>query len=200
MNLFLNLMLVFVKTGLFTIGGGLAMLPIIQYEVKRHGWLTHQQFLDILGVSQMAPGPLAVNTPAFIGYCVTSAEHPGVFWLAALGAFCCIIAVCIPSVLCVNLLSGYWTRNREQPCFLRVFGILRPVVAGLVISAAVSLVVSCLWHDTTQPLPALLKTVPDIKSLVIAALAFTASAFFKTSPVLILISGLAAGLLLSCFY
>jgi len=195
MSIFLKLIFVFLKTGLFTIGGGLAMLPIIQYEVNRHGWLTHQQFLDILGVSQMAPGPLAVNTPAFIGYCVTAAEYPGAYGLAVLGALCCIVAVCIPSVLCVSLLGGYWTRNREQPCFLRVFGILRPVVAGLVISAAASLVLRCLWGDTAQQLHVFMNTLPDLKALILAALAFVATAFSKVSPIFVLAGGVLAGVL-----
>jgi len=197
MSIFLKLFFVFLKTGLFTIGGGLAMLPIIQYEMNRHGWLTHQQFLDILGVSQMAPGPLAVNTPAFIGYCIAAAEYPGAYWRAVLGALCCIVGVCIPSVLCVSVLGGYWARNREQPGFQRVFGILRPVVAGLVIAAAASLVISCLWDDTAQPFLATVSTLPDLKALIIATLAFAATAFLKFSPILILISGLAAGTLLA---
>ena len=195
MNILLNLILVFLKIGLFTVGGGLAMIPIVQHEMVRHGWLTHQQFLDILGVLQMTPGPLAVNTATFVGYRVTADVYPETLWLAVLGAFCCTIAVCMPSMFCVNAFSGYWTRNKEHPCFQRVFAILRPVVAGLVITAAVSLIVTCLWSDTTQPFPALLQTTPDLKALAIATLAFTATAFTKTSPILIVVCGLVAGVL-----
>jgi len=199
MNIFLNLILVFLKIGLFTVGGGLAMIPIVQHEMVRHGWLTHQQFLDILGISQMTPGPLAVNTATFVGYRVTAGVYPETFGLALLGAFCCTIAVCMPSMLCVNAFSGYWTRNREHPCFQRVFTILRPVVAGLVITAAASLIITCLWGDATKPLPALLKTPPDLKALTLATLAFIATAFTKTSPILIVAGGLVAGVLLALF-
>jgi len=196
MNIFLKLAYVFMKIGLLTVGGGLAMIPIVQHEMERRGWLTHQQFLDILGVSQMTPGPLAVNTATFVGYRVTADTYPGALWLAVLGALCCTVAVCMPSLICVNALSGYWARHRDHPCLRRVFSILRPAVAGLVITAAVSLIASCLWGDAT-PVPALLKTLPDIKAFVIAALAFAATAFTKASPLLILAGGLLAGMLMS---
>jgi len=196
MSIFLRLIYVFTKIGLLTIGGGLAMIPIVQYEMERHGWLTHQQFLDILGISQMTPGPLAVNTATFVGYRVTASVYPETFGFAILGALCCTLAVCMPSLICVNAFSGYWTRHKEHPCFQRVFAILRPVVAGLVITAAASLIVSALWGDDAlglagrSSLPA-----PDIKALVIATAAFAATAFTKTSPVLVLIGGLLVGLL-----
>ena len=195
MTLLLKLAGVFAKIGLFTVGGGLAMIPIVQHEMERHGWLTHRQFLDILGVSQMTPGPLAVNAATFVGYRVTAAAYPGAFGLAALSALCCTLAVCLPSLLCVNMFSGYWSRNREHPCFRRVFAVLRPVVTGLVITAAVSLIASCLWGEADLPPLARLRACPDVRAFVIAALAFAATAFTKVSPVLILGGGLAAGLL-----
>ena len=195
MSIFLKLILTFFKIGLLTVGGGLAMIPIVQHEMERHGWLTHQQFLDILGVSQMTPGPLAVNTATFIGYRVTAGVYPGALWLALLGAACCTLAVCMPSLLCVNALSGHWARHRDHPGLRRVFDILRPIVAGLVITAAASLIASCLWSDPAQPLTALLKTTPDLKALAIATLAFIATAFFKTSPILVLAGGVAVGML-----
>ena len=194
MSIFLKLAAVFMKIGLFTIGGGLAMIPIVQHEMEWHGWLTRQAFLDILGIAEMTPGPLAVNTATFVGYRVTAAAHPGAPAFAILGALCCTLAVCMPSLLCVNAFSGYWSRNREHPCFRRVFDILRPVVCGLVITAAFSLTASCLWGGGTQGL-ALLQTMPDVKALAIAVLAFAASAFTKASPVLILAGGVAVGLL-----
>ena len=193
MNIFLNLIFVFLKIGLLTIGGGLAMIPIVQHEVVKHGWLTNQQFLDILGISQMTPGPLAVNTATFVGYRVTAGVYPETLGLAVVGALCCTIAVCMPSLLCVNAFSGYWARNREHPCFRRVFDILRPVVAGLVITAAATLIMSCLWDGPT------LNATPDLKALALAAAAFAATAFTKVSPILVLAGGLAAGVLMALF-
>jgi len=207
MNIFFKLIYVFMKIGLLTVGGGLVIIPLVQHEMVTRGWLTQQQFLDILGISQIIPGPLAVNTATFVGYRVIALEFPGVFWLAVLGALCCASAVCMPSMVCVNTFSGYLTRNRNHPLLQRVFILLRPIVAGLVITAAVSLISSALWEPppsvaallrdiwrgTAVPLPPL----PDIKAQIIVVIAFVATAFTKTSPLFVLGGGLLVGLLMS---
>lgn len=195
----LKLAYVFMKIGLLTVGGGLAMIPIVQHEMISRGWLTHQQFLDILGVSQMTPGPLAVNTATFVGYRVTSMTNPeGGFLLAMIGALCCTIAVCLPSLLCVNLFGRFWTTHRSHPCLQRIFELLRPTVTGLVCVAAILLIASSLWDVDTLKL-SLLETRPDSASLLIAAVAFALTAFTRVSPVRIVFAGLFAGLLLAPF-
>ncbi len=79
--MYLTLYLNFVKIGMFTIGGGYAMLSLIQFEiVDRHHWLTLQQFTDIVAISQMTPGPIGINSATYIGYSVTG---------SVLGGCCC---------------------------------------------------------------------------------------------------------------
>lgn len=193
----LKLAYVFFKIGLLTVGGGLAMIPIVQHEMLVRGWLNHQQFLDVLGVSQMTPGPLAVNTATFVGYRVTALTHPeGGFLLAAVGALCCTIAVCMPSMLCVNLFGRYWTTHRNHPCLKRIFDLLRPTVTGLVFVAAITLIANSLWNVDTLSV-SLLKTRPDLPALIIAGVAFILTAFTQVSPVRIVFAGLLAGLLVA---
>jgi chromate transporter len=188
---------VFIKIGLLTVGGGLAMIPIVQQEMIKHGWLTHQQFLDILGVSQMTPGPLAVNTATFVGYRVTALTHPDAgFWLPAIGALVCTIAVCLPSMFCVNAFGGYWTTHRDHPCLKRIFDLLRPTVTGLVFVAALTLIASSLWESDAITAD-LFKSVPNMTSLVIAAGAFILTAFTSVSPIRVLLAGIVAGLLVA---
>ena len=188
---------VFIKIGLLTVGGGLAMIPIVQQEMIKHGWLTHQQFLDILGVSQMTPGPLAVNTATFVGYRVTALTHPDAgFWFPAIGALVCTIAVCLPSMFCVNAFGGYWTTHRDHPCLKRIFDLLRPTVTGLVFVAALTLIVNSLWGSDSITV-SLFKTVPNMTSLVIAAGAFILTAFTSVSPIRVLLAGIVAGLLVA---
>jgi chromate transporter len=190
-----KLAFVFMKIGLLTVGGGLAMIPIVQQEMISRGWLTHQQFLDVLGVSQMTPGPLAVNTATFVGYRVTAMAHPEAgFLLATAGALCCTIAVCLPSMFCVNLFGPFWTTHRNHPCLQRIFDLLRPVVTGLVFVAAATLIASSLWNVESLSV-SLLRTRPDLPSLIIAGVAFVLTAFTSVSPVRIVFAGLAAGLL-----
>lgn len=192
--MFLKMAYVFMKIGFLTVGGGLAMIPIVQHELESRGWLTSTEFLEILGVSQMTPGPLSLNAATFVGYRLTAATYPG-FWIAALGALLCTLSLCLPSVLCVNAFAGFLDRYRGHPCLQRVFDLLRPVVTGLVSTAAISLVVCSLWGDQISGWNAYWSTAPDYKALGIVVLAFGFSAFTKTSPVLILFGGILIGLL-----
>jgi len=195
MNIFLKLAYAFFKIGILTVGGGLAMIPIIQHEMVRRGWLDNQQFLDILGIAQMTPGPMSVNTATFVGYRVVGAAYPHSVWIAMAGALVGTLAVCAPSLLCVNLLGNFWRRNREHPCLVRVFDILRPLVTGLVITAAALLVTNCLWGGDVSPGLAMLRP-PEFRATVFVALAFVLTAFTKVSPVYVLLGGAACGALL----
>lgn len=195
----LKLAYVFMKIGLLTVGGGLAMIPIVQQEMISQGWLTHQQFLDVLGISQMTPGPLAVNTATFVGYRVTALSHPGAgFLLPAVGALCCTVAVCLPSLLCVNAFGRYWATHHDHPCLKRIFDLLRPIVTGLVFVAALTLIVNSLW-GVDKITGALFKEMPNLASLAIATVAFGLTAFTRISPIRVLLAGIAAGILVATF-
>ena len=193
MNLFFKLAYVFFKIGILTVGGGLAMIPIIQHEMVSRGWLDNQQFLDILGIAQMTPGPMSVNTATFVGYRVIGAAHPGSVWIAVAGALVGTLAVCAPSLICINLLGAFWSRNRNHPCMLRVFDILRPLVTGLVITAAVLLAVNALWGESFLDV---VGRAPDLRMAAIVGLTFALTAFTRVSPVYILAGGACAGVLL----
>ena len=193
MNLLLKLAYAFFKIGILTVGGGLAMIPIIQHEMVRRGWLDNQQFLDILGIAQMTPGPMSVNTATFVGYRVIGAAYPGSVWIAVAGALVGTLAVCAPSLTCINLFGTFWSKNRNHPCMVRVFDILRPLVTGLVITAAVFLVLNALWGDSFQ---AVLTRVPDYRMTGILVASFALTAYSKVSPVYILLGGACLGTIL----
>lgn len=183
----------FFKIGILTVGGGLAMIPVIQHEMLRRGWMDNQQFLDILGIAQMTPGPMAINTATFVGYRVASVAHGGSVWAGVAGALVGTLAFCAPSLVCINLMGAFWERNREHPCMTRVFGILRPVVTGLVITAAVLLVLESLWGGTFREA---LPQVPDLRAAALVAAAFTLTAFTRVSPMYVLLGGAALGLVM----
>ena len=189
MNLFVKLAYVFFKVGILTVGGGLAMIPIIQHEMVSRGWLDNQQFLDILGIAQMTPGPMSVNTATFVGYRLIGAAHPGAIWLAVVGALVGTVAVCAPSLVCVNLFGAFWRRNRNHPCMARVFGILRPLVTGLVAVAAILLVRPALGESGDV-------ASLDLLGVGFVAVTFALTAFSKISPVYVLLGGAFAGVLL----
>ena len=86
--IYLELLWTFFKIGLFTFGGGYAMLPLIQEEVISHGWMTDEQIINFIAVSESTPGPFAINIATYIG-----TEMGNGFWGGLLGAFCATLGV-----------------------------------------------------------------------------------------------------------
>jgi len=125
--IFWQLFASFFKIGLFTIGGGYAMLALIQQEIVRLGWMTPQEFVDVVGIAEVTPGPIAINSATFVGF--RTGGIPG----ALLASF----AVVLPSLLCVSVVSRMWNRYKEARLVQFMFAGIRPVAAGLVAAAAV---------------------------------------------------------------
>lgn len=176
--IFLQLFYTFFVIGLFTIGGGYAMLPLIQRQVVTdHGWITDQMFTDIVAISQMTPGPIGINSATYIGYSVVHEAGYGQF-LSVCGSFAATFAVVLPSFLIVLLLCRIYARFNHSAVFTSFMGILRPAVAGLIGAAALLMV---------SP-----ENFTDWISWVICGLAFVAAMWTELSPIIILaVAGLA---------
>lgn len=125
--IFIQLILAFFKIGLFTLGGGYAMLALIQQEIVRYGWMTPQEFVDVVGIAEMTPGPIAVNAATFVGF-----RSAGFF-----GALIATFAVVLPSLISVTIISRFWEKYKTSKGVQNMFAGIRPVVAGLVGAAAV---------------------------------------------------------------
>lgn len=126
----LELFLAFFKIGLFSFGGGYAMLPFMQEQtIEVHGWLTTSEFLDMLGIAQITPGPIAINTATFVGYDISG----------ILGGLVATFAVVLPSFLIVLAISFFFEKFKESKIIENIFKGLRPIVLGLVASAAVDI-------------------------------------------------------------
>lgn len=121
-----NLYFSFLKIGLFGFGGGYAMISLIQRELADHGWLKMEEFIDIIAVAQMTPGPIAVNSGTFVGYEVST----------VLGSLTATIAVITPSFILVLLLAHYFKKIKDSEFVTNVLKYLRPTVIGLIIGAA----------------------------------------------------------------
>ena len=102
---FLNLLFAFFRIGLFSFGGGLAMIPMYLTEVEKHGWMTQSEFMDIVALSQMTPGPIAVNMASYVG-----SEAAG--WP---GAIVATAALALPSVLVILALTSVLSKIRNNP-------------------------------------------------------------------------------------
>ena len=132
--IYLQLFLSFLKIGLFGFGGGLAIFSLIQHEVEQYGWMTQEEFVDILAISQVTPGPIGINCATYVGYTAT-----GNVW----GSLLATTAIVIPSlVIMLSICKVYFvisSRFQRNIYFTRTMHMLRLSVLGLIGAAALLL-------------------------------------------------------------
>ena len=180
--IFLQLFYTFFKIGLFGFGGGYAMLSMIQGEVvTRYGWLSPQEFTDIVAISQMTPGPIGINSATYVGFTVT-----GSVW----GSIVATFAVVLPSFLLMLTISKFFLKYQKHPAVEAVFSGLRPAVVGLLAAAALVLMnkenfgsYKVDWYQF-------------IISIIIFLAAFFGTRKYKINPILMIILCGLAGFLL----
>lgn len=195
-TLLLQLFGTFFLIGAFTIGGGYAMLSLIQGEVvTAHHWISESTFTDIVAISQMTPGPIGINTATYVGYDVL-AGATGSHLLGIAGSAVATLALVLPSFLIVLAVVRFYTRFRNNPLFDGVMKGLRPAVVGLIGAAAVILIVKTTWAGWTPSFTLAEENFPDWKSWCLLAAAFGASFWGKASPILVILAGAVLGLLL----
>lgn len=140
--IYLQLFLSFFKIGLFGFGGGLAILSLIQHEVESNGWLTQSEFVDIVAVSQVTPGPIGINCATYVGYTATSSV-----W----GSVVATSAIVLPSLVIMLLLCKIYflmsTRFQNSTYFKNTMYFLRLAVLGLIASAALCLMTPASFID-----------------------------------------------------
>jgi len=199
--IFLELFYTFFIIGLFTIGGGYAMLPLIQHKVcTEHAWITDGAFTDMIAISQMTPGPIGINFATYIGYSVINewasnssylladgasvpTFSPGmVDFLSVLGSFTATTAVVLPSFLIVLALCKIYTRFCHSTAFEGMMMGLRPTVVGMIAAAAVLLVTP--------------ENFPDWRTWAIFAVSFAVAMFTPLHPILLLLLAGLAGFLI----
>ena len=180
--IYLELFFTFFIIGMFTIGGGYAMLSLIQDQVVNiQGWIDETTFTDIVAISQMTPGPIGINSATYIGYEVLAKAGASEF-MSILGSFTATFAVVLPSFIIVLLLAKVYDRWKEHPIFRGVMTGLRPAVLGLIGTAALGLATP--------------DNFIDWKSFAICILAFIALYLKKLGPFSIIGLGAVVGLLI----
>jgi chromate transporter len=133
--IYLQLFLSFLKIGLFGFGGGLAIFSLIQHEIEKYGWMTQEEFVDILAISQVTPGPIGINCATYVGYTAT-----GNVW----GSLLATTAIVIPSlVIMLTICKVYFvisSRFQRNIYFTRTMHMLRLSVLGMIGAAALLLI------------------------------------------------------------
>lgn len=140
--IFLQLFLSFLKIGLFGFGGGFAILSLIQHEVESHGWMTSEQFVDIVAVSQVTPGPIGINCATYVGFTATNSV-----W----GSVIATSAIVLPSLVIMLLLCKLYfvlnARFQRSIYFQQTMRMLRFSVLGLIAAAALCLMTPVSFID-----------------------------------------------------
>lgn len=181
-TLYFELFFTFFFIGLFTIGGGYAMLSLIQAQVvTQNAWITESTFTDIIAISQMTPGPIGINSATYVGYSVISATGATEF-LCILGSVTATIAVILPSFIIVLIMVRAYEKFKTSHLFQNIMKFLKPVVIGLIGSAAIILITP--------------ENFIDWISWVLFAAGFILTYFLKMNPILVIIIGGIAGFII----
>ncbi|HSR03149.1 MAG TPA: chromate transporter [Proteiniclasticum sp.] len=171
MKLLFEMFISFFKIGAFTIGGGYAMLPLIQREVvKKKKWINEEDFLDMVVVSQSAPGPLAVNISVFTGYKVKGIP----------GLISTVLGATLPSFLIIILVASIFIGIESNPIVESIFKGIRPAVVALIAVPVIKLGVAAKVNRKNFILPA------SVAVLV---------AFFRVNPIYVILTLIVLGVI-----
>ena len=136
--IYLQLFFSFLQVGMFSFGGGYAAMPLIQGQVvTAHKWLSMSEFTDLITISQMTPGPIAVNSATFVG--IKIAGIPG----ALVATFGCIL----PSCIIVTVIAKLYLKYRNMAMLQGVLNSLRPAVVAMIASAGISILITAFWGN-----------------------------------------------------
>lgn len=173
MNILIKLFIAFLKIGTFSFGGGYAMIPFIQKEiVENNGWITRSDFIDIIGISQMTPGPVAINSATYVGYKVNG----------LLGSIFATIGVVTTSFILVIIANRTLEKFKESKAIKAALAGMRPVLIALILKATIDLAK---------------ESYLDLKSIIIATIIGIVLFKKKINPILSIV---VAGVLGLVFY
>ena len=171
MNKFLQLFISFLKIGVFTFGGGYAMIPIIEKEViDNRGWIERKEFLDLLTLAQSAPGPRSLNTAVFVGYKLYGYR----------GALTALAGVVLPSFLIILTVAIFFAQIRHNQIVDAAFKGIRPIVVALMFAPALGFA----------------RSISGVATAIAAAVALLIW-YAGISPILLLLAGAVIGILLA---
>lgn len=194
--LLLQLAWTFFVIGAFTIGGGYAMLSLIQNQVVvEHPWISEATFTDIVAVSQMTPGPVGINSATYVGYDVLM-NATGSHILGICGSLTATLALMIPSFIIMLLIVKFYQKFKTSKLYAGTMDWLKPCVVGLIGAAAVILVLNTTWTGYTPTVEVVKENFPDWKSWLLLGGAFVAGYWGKVNPIYVILAGALAGILL----
>lgn len=177
-----QLFLSFVQIGLFSVGGGMASIPLIQNQVVNiHQWLTLSEFTDLITIAEMTPGPIAINSASFVG--IRIAGIPG--------AVTATIGCIFPSAVIVSVLAYVYFKYKNQKITQGILSGIRPATVALIASAGLSILILTLWGEAGFSAGAPVNLI----SLILFIACFAVLRKYKPTPILVMLaSGIVGGI------
>lgn len=194
--IFLRLFYEYFKTGLFSVGGGMATVPFLQNMSVKTGWYTSAQLADMIAVGESTPGPIGVNMATYVGYTVGHAQ--GGALTGVLGAVTATLGLVTPSVIVVLIIAMFLAKFRDSEYVEGAFYSLRPTSVALIASAGVSIVlISFFGCDTIYDIAN--GPVVDIGKIILAVFLFIATRYIprvkKWHPIVFIIFSAVVGII-----
>jgi chromate transporter len=183
--IYIKLFLEFFKIGLFAIGGGLATLPFLQELVDKYGWITSEQLIDMIAISESTPGPLGINTATFVGYTTGG----------ILGSIIATLGIVTPSLIIVVIIAHYFMKFSEQPMVKAGFYGLRPAVVGLIAAAGFEVAKISLFNIDQYLSSHNILELLNVKAIILFAVVLYLIYKYKKHPIIYLIGAAIVGIL-----
>lgn len=166
---YIKLFITFAKIGMFTIGGGYAMIPLIECEIVKKQWMSKEEFLEMFALTQSLPGVFAVNISIFVGYKMRKIR----------GGLICAFATILPSFVIMMLIAMFFAQFQDNQIMIRIFNGIRPAVVALILYP-------CIIAARTLKLRYMALIAPAIATVLICQ--------FGLSPIYIVLAGIVGGL------
>ncbi|WP_432663026.1 chromate transporter [Wukongibacter baidiensis] len=175
---------IFFKVGLFTIGGGLAALPLLQNEAITRGWVTEAQFADMIAVSQSTPGPIGINMATYAGF-----NEMGI-----MGSVVATIGMVTPSIIIICIIAKFLVHFNENKLVQGVFVGLRPAVTGLIGAAAFSIALISIFNLELFKSTSRIVDLFNFKALIMFGIFMYATNKWKYHPIFYIVTAGLIGL------
>lgn len=172
--IYLKLFFSFLQIGLFSFGGGYAAIPLIRNQiVDIHKWLSMAEFNDLITISQMTPGPVAVNSATFVGIKIGGVP----------GALCATAGCILPSCILVTIIAKMYLKYRNLAVLQGILNSLRPAVVAMIASAGISILISAFWGSMEAVAP----ECTNWRLVIIFAVCIVLLKKFRMNPVVVMV-------------
>ena len=171
----------FLKTGLFSIGGGLATIPFLMEMGDKYGWFTTEELSNMIAVSESTPGPIGINMATYVGYKTCGIP----------GALIATFGLVLPSLIVIIIIAGFLQKFRENRLVKDTFYVLRPAVIGMLFVSLMSMIIPLFYIAGAKTI---LLSI-NYKAIILFAILLFGVLKFKKHPIIYIAIGAAAGII-----